>query len=459
MPDQLQLDVNLALEEQIGAGGLRLQDLEELAPRVKAVHEQLMKRRRDGSLPFFDLPTDRAAADAAKALAEELRRDHDNLLVLGIGGSSLGAKALFTGLCNPMHNLLPPEKRRGLRLFFPDNADPATFSALLETLDLKRTAAAAITKSGGTAETWAQMLVLRNHYLALGGDDALRKHVVAVTDPAKGALRRVADKQGWRSLPVPPAVGGRFSVLTAVGLLPAAAAGIDIDELLAGAAAMVKRCETDDLFKNPAYMAASILYLMDQKRGRRIHVFMPYADALRETSDWFVQLWAESLGKQENIGPTPVRAVGATDQHSLVQLLMEGPQDKMTVFVRLDKSRADQSIPKGWDEEGDIAYLGGHGMQELLNVEHQATAAALASAGRPSMTFRLPELTPRTMGELMMLLEIATAFAGPIFGVDPFDQPGVEAGKRYIGGLLGRPGYEKYRQELEQRPPIAKWIF
>jgi glucose-6-phosphate isomerase len=355
MPDQLQLDVNLAMEEQIGAAGLRRQDLEALAPRVKAAHEQLMKRRKDGTLPFFDLPTDRAAADAAKRLAEELRADHDNLLVLGIGGSSLGAKALFTGLCNPMHNLLAPEKRRGLRLFFPDNADPSTFSALLETLDLKRTATAAITKSGGTAETWAQMLVLRNHYLAQGGDDALRKHVVAVTDPEKGALRKVSGRQNWRTLPVPPAVGGRFSVFTAVGLLPAAAAGIDVDELLAGAAAMVKRCETDDLFKNPAYMAASILHLMDQKRGRRIHVFMPYADALRETSDWFVQLWAESLGKKENIGPTPVRAVGATDQHSLVQLLMEGPQDKMTVFVRLDRSRADQSIPKGWEEEGDIA--------------------------------------------------------------------------------------------------------
>jgi glucose-6-phosphate isomerase len=210
--------------------------------------------------------------------------------------------------------------------------------------------------------------------------------------------------------------------------------------------------------KNPAYLAAAVLYLMDQNRGRSLHVFMPYADALRETSDWFVQLWAESLGKREKVGPTPLRAVGATDQHSLVQLLMEGPQDKMTVFVRVNTSRKDQTIPSAWSNQGDVAYLGGHTMQELLNVEHQATAAALAAEGRPSMTLRIPALNARTLGELMMLWEIATAFAGSLYGVDPFDQPGVEAGKRYIGGLMGRPGYEKYREELEQRPSNPEWI-
>ena len=220
----------------------------------------------------------------------------------------------------------------------------------------------------------------------------------------------------------------------------------------------MKRCETDDLFKNPAYLLASALYLMDTKKGRRIHVFMPYVDALRETSDWYVQLWAESLGKTSQVGPTPIRAVGATDQHSMVQLLMEGPQDKVTVFARVERTRADLPLPKGWEDQGDIGYLGGHTMHELLNVEHQATAAALAQAGRPSMTIRIPELTPHAMGELMMLWEIATAFAGPMYGVNPFDQPGVEAGKKFIGGLLGRAGYEKYKTELEQRPAKPEWI-
>src|ERR687887_822117 len=254
MPDRLQLDVNLAMEEQIGAAGLRKQELEALAPKIKSAHQKLVSERRAGRLPFFDLPGDAAAADAARALARELAKDHENLLVLGIGGSSLGGKAVFTALCHPLHNLLDRDRRQGMRLFFPDNSDPATFSALLETLDVDRTAAAAITKSGGTAETWSQLLVLRERWAARGGEGALARHVVAVTDPEKGALRAVARAAGWRTLPVPPLVGGRFSVLTAVGLLPAAAAAIDVGEILAGAADMVRRCETDDLMSNPAYL-------------------------------------------------------------------------------------------------------------------------------------------------------------------------------------------------------------
>jgi glucose-6-phosphate isomerase len=458
MADRLRLDVNLAMEEQIGGAGLRRADLEALGPKIKAVHQKLSSDRRAGKLPFLDLPQDRAAAEAAGALARELANEYENLLVLGIGGSSLGARALFTALCHPLHNLLPAERRRGMRLFFPDNADPATLSGLLDVVDLDRTAAAAITKSGGTAETWSQLLVLREKWLARGGEEALRRHLVAVTDPEKGALRAVARAAGWRTLPVPPLVGGRFSALTAVGLLPAAAAGIDIHDLLAGAADMARRCESDELMKNPAYLAASILYLADTSRGRRIHVFMPYADALRETSDWFAQLWAESLGKAPEVGPTPLRAVGATDQHSLVQLLMEGPQDKFTVFLRIERPRVDLPLPGGWADQGEVSYLAGHTLHELLNVEHQATAAALAAVGRPSMTLRVSALTPRAVGEIVMLWEIAAAFAGGLYGVDPFDQPGVEAGKRFIGALLARPGYEKYRAELERRPPNPEWI-
>ncbi len=454
----IELDLNLATKDGIGEGGLSREDFTALAPRVKAIHEDLQAKRKSGTLRFFDLPGDREAADAAKRMAEELRREFDDLLVLGIGGSSLGAKALYTALCHPLNNLLPKEKRKGMRLFFPDNADPSTFSGLLDVLDLDRTAIAAITKSGGTAETWSQMLVLREKWKSRGGEKAMGRHVVGVTDPSSGTLRKISEQSGWRTLPVPPAVGGRFSVLTAVGLLPAAAAGMDVDGLLAGAAEMVKRCETDDVLKNPAYALATALYLMDTKRGRRIHVFMPYADALRETSDWFVQLWAESLGKNPNVGPTPIRAVGATDQHSLVQLLMEGPDDKCTVFARVDKPSRDLSLPPGWEEMGDVKYLGGHRMGELLNVEHHATAAALAGQGRPSMTLRISELNAHTVGQLLMLWEIATAYAGPLYGVNPFDQPGVEAGKRFIGGLLGRAGYEKYREELEQRPPKREWV-
>ncbi len=457
----IQIDFNLATDGQVGPSGLSRAELESLAARGREAHREIQAARKAKTLAFMDLPFDRAAAAAASALGKEMA-GLENLLVLGIGGSSLGGKALFTALCHPFHNLMPRgSARSGARLFFPDNPDPSTFSGLLEAIDLSKTGVAAITKSGGTAETWAQLLVLRERLKALGIDP--KDRIVAITDPAKGALRKVATEQGWRTLPVPPAVGGRFSVFTAVGLMPAAAAGIDVGGLLEGAGEMARRCEEPDLFKNPAYLLASVMHLMDVRKGRHVHVFMPYADALRETADWFAQLWAESLGKKNaaggSVGATPLRAVGATDQHSLLQLLMEGPQDKLTVFVTVEKPRTELTIPHGFTQEPDVSYLGGHWFHELLNIEQRATAAALAANGRPSVTIRLPELSPASVGGLMMLLEVATAFAGSLYEIDAFNQPGVEAGKRYACGLLGRPGYEDSKQELDRRPPAkSEWV-
>jgi glucose-6-phosphate isomerase len=248
-----------------------------------------------------------------------------------------------------------------------------------------------------------------------------------------------------------------------VGLLPAAAAGIDVAELLQGAQNMVERCEKGDVFENPAYMLATTLYLFDTHKKRSTHVLMPYADALRETGDWFVQLWGESLGKKKGegfVGPTPLRAVGATDQHSLLQLLMEGPEDKLTVFIAVDEPREDLKIPEKVFELPDVSYLGGHSFHALLSAERQATATALAVHGRPSLCIRLPNLRPFAMGELLMLWQIATAFSGFLYEIDPFDQPGVEAGKRYTCGLLGRPGYESASQELKTYEASNEaWVF
>lgn len=454
MTSPLKLDVNFATDAHVGANGLSRADFDAIAPKVKAAHETVFAARKAGKLPYLDLPTDKAATEAATKLGDELAR-FENFLVLGIGGSSLGAKALFTALCHPFHNLIPASARKSRpRVFFPDNSDASTFAALLDAIDLKNTAIAAITKSGGTAETWAQLLYVREKL-----KDAGKNQIVAVTDPDKGALRSASKTEGWRTLPVPPGVGGRFSVFTAVGLLPAAVAGIDVDALLAGAADMVRRCDTPELSKNPAAMLASILYLLDTKKGRRINVFMPYADALRETADWYVQLWAESLGKSTGIGPTPIRAVGATDQHSMLQLLMEGPQDKATVFVAVEQPKRDLTIPKDTPKEPDVSYLGGHTFHTLLSAEQRATAAALAKNGRPSVTLKLPTLDAHSVGQLMMLLEIATSFGGELYGVNPYDQPGVEAGKRYTCGLLGRPGYESSKTELDAMPkPAAEWV-
>jgi glucose-6-phosphate isomerase len=451
--ERLSLDVNGCFDP--GAGGLERADLAALAPGAQEAFDAFEARRRAGELGFADLPRDTAAADATIRLARDLAGKLDNLVLLGIGGSSLGGRAIVSALCHPFHNLLPRERRGAMRVFFPDNSDPATFEALLGTLDLGDTCFATVTKSGGTAETMAQHLALRERCLARFGEEGYRARCVLVTDPEKGALRAIADAEGLRTLAVPANVGGRFSALSAVGLLPAAAAGVDVADLLAGAAAMEARCRTGAVGQNPALLLASTLHLMDRRRGRRIHVLMPYADALRDTGDWFVQLWAESLGKRPDVGPTPFRAVGATDQHSSLQLMMEGPHDKVVTLVRVARTRADvsMSVPDAYRRHAEIAYLHGHTMGELIEAERRATEAALRKAGRPTISIELPRLDARAMGELLMLLELATAYAGGLYGVNAFDQPGVEAGKRYAQGLLGRPGYEKYRDELAGAAP------
>ena len=446
--ERLRLDVNGCFDP--AAGGLVHADLAALAPATLAAHGAFEARRRAGEVGFADVPAERSAADATVRLAKELSGRFENLLVLGIGGSSLGGRALVSALAHPFHNLLPRERRGGMRIFFPDNSDPATFEALLGTIDLAETCFATVTKSGGTAETMSQHLALRERCVARFGEQGYRDRCVLVTDPAKGALRAIADAERLRTLPVPANVGGRFSALTPVGLLPAAAAGADLGALLDGAAAMEMRCRSADLARNPALLYAATLHLMDKLRGRRIHVLMPYVDALRDTGDWFVQLWAESLGKRPDVGPTPFRAVGATDQHSSMQLMMEGPHDKVVTLVRNGAPRADVaiSVPAGYRAHAEIAYLDGHTMGELIEAERRATDAALRKAGRPTIAIELPRVDARAMGELLMLLELATAYAGGLYGVNAFDQPGVEAGKRYAQGLLGRPGYEKYRDEL-----------
>jgi len=446
--DRLKLDVNGSFDP--AAGGLERGDLTALAAAARSAFEGFEARRRSGEVGFADLPADRGAAEASVQLAKELGSRFENLLVLGIGGSSLGGRAIVSALAHPFHNLLPRERRGAMRIFFPDNSDPATFEALLGTLDLAETCFATVTKSGGTAETMSQHLALRERCIARFGEEGYRERCVLVTDPAKGALREIARAERLRALAVPANVGGRFSALSAVGILPAAAAGLDVGELLAGAAAMEARCRTGDVLANPALLLAATLCLMDRRRGRRIHVLMPYADALRDTGDWFVQLWAESLGKRPDVGPTPFRAVGATDQHSSMQLMMEGPQDKLVMLVRVASPRADVAltVPAGYRAYPEIAYLDRHTMGELIEAERRATDAALRKAGRPTLTIELARLDARTLGELLMLFELATAYAGGLYGVNAFDQPGVEAGKRYAQGLLGRPGYEKYRDEL-----------
>ena len=440
----LSLDYTFMTETAV-AGGIPDSALSAAGERFEAAHAIVMNRWKSGELGFLDLPDDDHQVRHCDDLVRWARdRGVRDVVVLGIGGSALGPIALRTALLPPSWNALSASNRDGRpRLHVLDNVDPVTMTALLERLELGATLFIVTSKSGGTAETMAQYLVVRDRLDAAGRP--AREHLVFVTDPEQGALRRIARDEQIAALPVPPNVGGRFSVLSPVGLLPAAMTGIDIAALLRGAKEMRDRC-VGHLARNPAGTFAILQWLADTQCRRSGHVLMPYADGLRDMAAWFVQLWAESLGKRRpdgtHVGPTPIAALGATDQHSQVQLFMEGPNDKTVTFVAVGDGGADLQIPSRHTDIPDLAYLGGHSLGELLAIEQRATAGALAARGRMSMTLGLDALDASHVGALIMLLELATAYGGELYGVNAFDQPGVELGKRFTYGMFGRKGFE-----------------
>ncbi len=389
-----------------------------------------------GCMDFTRLPFDRESIASTLELANKLRPGLEDVIVCGIGGSALGFLALTNALLHPRYNELPAKKRGGPRWHMLDNADAEALHACLDIANLKKSLIVLISKSGGGGETIANFLSVIAPLVRLRGGDwkkAMRQ-VVAITDPHKGPLRRVVSEYGLASLPVPPCVGGRFSVLSPVGLFPAALLGMDASALLAGAADMLGRCRGKNAQKNPA-MTAALLLDEHARAGRTTTVMMPYANSLWRSADWFRQLWAESLGKARNrrgeavhVGLTPAAALGATDQHSQVQLYAEGPDDKTYFFLRT-KARADAKMPDPPFEEEAYGFLGGRTMDTLLNIEGDATESALEYFGRPTARITLPGTTPHALGQLFMFLEMTTACLGALWNIDAFNQPGVELGK------------------------------
>jgi glucose-6-phosphate isomerase len=443
--------MNLHWERMLSAGldgehGLPAGVVDELAARFPAVQDEVRARRSEGEYGFYGLVDQGATVDGILRFAEGAGQAFDHILLLGIGGSALGTKALVNALRPPAWNELDDEARE----FFPrltvlENVDPATVGAALRRIDPRRVLVNVVSKSGATAETLAQYLVVREWLEGAVGSEAAPRHFVFTTDPVKGPLRQLAEREGVTALEVPPAVGGRFSVLSPVGLLPAALVGIDVVGLLRGAAKALEGAETSDLLANPAALLAGLLWAADTRLGARIHVLMPYCDRLRELVEWYRQLWAESLGKRVDrrgavlhAGPTPVGAIGATDQHSQVQLFMEGPYDKVVTFVRLEDPGPDVPIPARSGLPDEMAYLGGKSLGALLQAEQEATAAALARVGRMSATIAIPRLDAEAVGELIMFFQLATGYAGVWYGVNPFDQPGVELGKQLTVAAMRR---------------------
>jgi glucose-6-phosphate isomerase len=319
--------------------------------RLPALIETVQEQRGSGRLGFLELPDGGTVNDEIRSFADGAGQAFENVVVLGIGGSALGTIALRTALLGPWWNEMSSEERDYFpRLHVLDNIDPDTVGPFLQRLDLGRTLFNVVSKSGSTAETAAQFLVVQAALEAELGD-GWRRHLVFTTDPDRGPLRAIAEAEGIVALPIPPNVGGRFSVLTPVGLLPAALVGIDIEALLAGAREMRERCLDPDFGRNPAARLAAALHLADVERDARVHVLMAYSDRLRDCARWYSQLWAESLGKRADgqdgpAGPTPVAAVGTTDQHSQLQLYAQGPRDKVITFVTVRESQEDLAIPE-----------------------------------------------------------------------------------------------------------------
>ncbi len=414
-------------------GGIQEGELEEIRPRLEDAAKELL----EGDLGFMQLPKAGRYAEVSRAMAEDIREaGATDFVHCGIGGSALGPMALQKALNHPYYNQLTD--RVGPRIHFAENTDPSSLGAILDVADPENTWVNVVTKSGSTAETMANFLVIRG-FLEDALGDGYREHTIFTTDPEEGFLKEISDREGIKTLPIQQNVGGRFSVLTPVGLLPAAVGGLDVEALLAGAAQCVDEVNERGA-EHPAVVGAALHYLMDTARGRNVRVMMAYADALERVAAWFVQLWAESLGK-DGKGSTPHGAVGTTDQHSQVQLYMEGPQDKVIEILQVENHPRDLEIPHAYEDIEGVGYLGGHSMAELLNVECDATQKALAEAGRPNCAIRLREISEENIGYLFQALEVQTAIAGFLYGVNAFNQPGVEAGKNITYERMGRPGY------------------
>ena len=381
----------------------------------------------------------------------------DNVLVLGIGGSALGGMAVCEALLKPYWNLLSDEQRNNFpRIFFLDNVDPDQINGLLNILDLKKTLVNVITKSGSTAETMSQFMILKNRLQEELGDNYVR-HIVATTDKNSGILRQISNEEGYKTFVIPDDVGGRFSVFSAVGLLPFALVGIDIEELVQGVKDMDLALKNTDIRHNIAAQNALIHYLMDTQKGKNLSVMMPYSTRLKYVSDWFVQLWAESLGKEKdnngnvvNIGPTPIKALGATDQHSQIQLYNEGPNNKLINFIRVKEFDTTLEIPKIFEFTG-VGYLGGNTVNSLINAEADATKVALVDYQRPNITITLEKVNPYNIGQLLYMLEVQTAITGELYNINTFNQPGVEQAKNYTYALMGRAGYEESAAMLKEK--------
>ena len=468
MDMRIKLDVNPMFREFTGEHAIPRAELDSMLPELKKAHAAVEAGRGKGMQGWMDLPYNQdEILTAIENTAARVRKEFEAFVVLGIGGSALGPAAVQQALNHLHYNELPAEKRGGPRLYIEDNVDPERMAALLDVIDLKKTCFNVITKSGGTAETMSQYLIITDALKKAVGDD-YKRHIIITTSQTKGFLIKIAQREGYETFYIPDGVGGRFSELCPVGLIAAAVTGIDIRGLIAGAKDMDQRCASDDAYQNPALMDAGLMVLA-MRHGVNMSVMMPYADSLKLMADWYAQLWAESLGKNEtldgekcHVGQTPIKTLGVTDQHSQLQLYTEGPFDKALTFLKVESFRATTAIPHGCDDIPTIAFLGGKSHNQLIEAERKGTEYALYKSGRMSQTITLPEVNAHTLGQLIYFFELVTAYSGALLNINTFNQPGVEESKIAAYAVMGYESdiHTAKREEMKNRPePKAEFQF
>lgn len=420
----LTYDATNMLAEAVGVSGAATDELAALHSALTKAKNTVILQAKRGEQGWLDLPIDVSMVGGIEKLAIA-KGKYKTCLVLGIGGSDLGTRALYKAL---------KTENKGMSLAFAGaNTDPDELHEVLKNVDLKRTLVNVVSKSGDTLETLAAFLIVREALKKVAGKEAAQQIVATTGD--NGALRELAAKERFATLSVPANVGGRFSVLTTVGLFPLACAGIPIRDILKGAGQIREKFLNEAGVRDEIRLFAGLQFLAHTKRKQKIQVLMPYAEALREFAFWYRQLWAESLGKKGK-GPTPVASLGATDQHSQIQLYHDGPNDKTVTFIAVERFKHTLRLPRLTEEPESLHHLSGLSLERIIKAEREGTATALREAWRPNGTIFIPEISPNTMGALVMFFEIAAAVSGFLYGVNPYDQPGVEAGKKLIYGTM-----------------------
>lgn len=431
-------DARLMFKNAIGENGMSESEMPTLSMILEEVKETLLSQWRDGRASFFNLADAHEDARTSESAAKQISKKAKTLIVAGIGGSDLGSRAFI--------DALGADTKSGMDVrFIGANTDPEELVRLLKTVDLRTSAINIISKSGDTVEPTVAFLMLRKEMLKVLTPEKFRERVVITTGPDGGALHELARKEGYLELTVPKPIGGRFSALTPVGLFPAACKGIPAERLLRGAGAMREAFVNRLAAKNGPLLFAGLHVEASVRRNQSIDVLMPYSESLRSFAFWYRQLWAESLGKAKNRkgdvvyrGLTPIAALGATDQHSQLQLYNEGPVDKVITFIEVNTFRKDFIVPSAFKNIGAIGKLGGIKMSDIIHTEREATARTLASHGRPSGTIHIEKITPESIGALMMFFMIATAATAELLDVNAYDQPGVEEGKQFIHHALSK---------------------